>query len=205
MFRISFFTGIVATLTPLVFQALIFYFFIFAKLSKSNKKHWVNIVLFSVVNVLSLTLLAQFIFINGENEVLKHLTLITIIFEVLTIVFAIWLTGFLIKMIEEKAINLTNQIFRFLGVFILSTKLALVSFSSAGPIIGTLLISGNNTNMTMSLIGFSFGVVVPFILIVGLLGGFIYKKERDKRWMRIAHTIIGILLINSAIYSISII
>mgnify|MGYP007014079352 CR=1 FL=1 len=203
MFGISFFAGIAATLTPLVFQALLFYFFIFAKLSKSTKEHWINIILFSVINIVSLIFLTQFIFSNDMNEALEHLSYIIIALEVLTIIFAIWLTGFLIKMVEENGVHLTNQIFRFLGVFVLSLKLAFVSFSSAGPIIGALLVAENNTNLTMSLIGFSSGVIIPFILIIGLLGGYKNKKNRDKKWIKVTHTIIGVLLIITAIYKIS--
>jgi len=197
--------GVAAILTPLVFQSLILYFFIFAKLSESIKEHWVNIVLFSVLNVISLILLVQFMFINGMSVTSEYLSLGTTVIKVLTIIFAIWLTGFLTKMVEENSINLTNQIFRYLGVFLLSIKLAFVSISCAGPMIGTMFVSGNNPNMAMSLLGFSFGVVIPFILIIGLLGSFTYNKIRNKKWIKITQPIIGIFLIISAVYSLSII
>ena len=191
MFGISLFSGLFATLTPLVFPSLLLYFFIFSKLSKSKKEHWINILLFSIINIVSLLVLSHFIVYYERSEAIAYISYFTVALEFLTIIFALWLSGFLIKMIDDEGIELTNKVFRYVGISLLSIKLAFASFSSTGPIIGSLFVAGNSGDITFSLIGFSFGVILPFLLVLGVIGAFVYQKKRDKKWMNIINVIIG--------------
>jgi hypothetical protein len=202
MFTMSLISGLISILTPTVFPLLLIYFFIFAKFSRSSKGHWLNIALLIILYLFTNYFLSsQVVSMEMASfSILSYLPLL-ITLEILTIIFAIWLTGFLILMIEKRGINITNQIFRYLGICVISFKLVFSSFSCMGPIIGAMLVGGDSASFQTGLIGFSIGVIIPFVVILGF-AQIIYKRNREKKWIKIPQVVIGLILIVSSIFKL---
>jgi len=203
MFYLSLVTGLTSSLTPLVFPLLIMVLFVFEKMSTTNRQHYTNIALFSIL-VIGLYFIMSFRssainFVASTSElIITHF-----IIDFFAILFSIGLIFNFRSYYSDKKLKWINPVFRFIGLFSISAKLAVTSLSSATLIISALLVSSNGESVSIinSLIGFSIGLVIPFIIVL-ILAKSLYKKHKEKKWFRTIQAIFGFLFIVYSVYSI---
>lgn len=82
----------------------------------------------------------------------------------------------------------------FLGIFMMATVLALVSFSCTGPIIGTLLVQaaslGQRSGPIAGMLGFSIALALPFVLFA-LFPAWLDKLPKSGSWMQTLKVSLG--------------
>lgn len=193
-------SGLISVLTPGVFLFLVTTAFLFERLESSSRQGKINVVLFSIFTVI--------IYVFVISEVIKTDSLTNnssyiLLLDYFLIAFLLWVLSSFFPKYQLIHTERWKQFFRFLGLLVLSCKLVLVSLSSAGPILGVILISNvaveDLPNIYGSLLGFSVGLVIPFIIVLWLVS----KKHntlRGKKWWRTSQQItVGILLLYSLI------
>jgi hypothetical protein len=165
------------------------------KLSVNSKMYWIN----ALLVLLSVSLSFQsVIFFGLSDDVIVFLygieSVVNLWYVLLFLLFSIYLIGFFdlndtLKVILGSVVSLT------LGV-----KLALLVLFSSGPILGSLLASGNDNSIEFgdyikgSCIAICFGVVI--ILSVSKV---IDKKFKEKTWSTSIPKLLGIYLFISQI------
>lgn len=199
VFFINFLNGLVAVFTPAVFPLLIIISSVFEKLASTTKQY--------IINTLSFVLLTIVIYVLGVSQVIKmhHVfafsdkTLnIIYLFKCLQLIFLVWYISTFSK--KYQLLNRANwkQFFRFFGLFIYSFQLAFAAFSSSGPILGSILFlepaNENTPNVTEILLGFSIGLIIPFLFVLWYFSTN-YNKLKHKKWWSITQLIIAIILL----------
>ncbi|WP_108808828.1 cytochrome c biogenesis protein CcdA [Aquimarina spinulae] len=198
IYFIAFISGVIAVLTPAVFPYLIITPLIFEKLKNSNRQHKINILLYTIITSLVFVyILTQLISSRLLNEI-SFDSSYGILIHSSRILFLIWFLSSFTKKYQLLNFGTWMQFFRFLGLLIFSTQLALSAISSTGPILGTLMITNAENNDLISiipiLIAFSIGLILPFMTVL-----WIFTKKYDnlklKKWWPNSQLITGGLLL----------
>ena len=209
LYFITFISGLTAVLTPIVFPYLIITSSLFEKLGDSDKQYKTNIFLYGLLTIIVyLFVISPLLTTKYINELIFSSDFIFLIHSA-QIIFLIWFLSTFVKNFQIVNKGLWKQFFRFFGILVFSIKLAFGSLSATGPIIGSILISNSinqdTSNINGILFAFSFGLVLPFIIILWF---FVkkYSKLKLKKWWNILQLIFaGILFLGSFIQLISLI
>ena len=188
-------SGLVSVLTPGVFLFLLVTVVLFERIEYSSTQRKINPLLFSLFSVLIAVFLIPEIIESGNlNDDSSYILLL----DLLQITFLLWILSSFSAKYQLFHTQAWKQFFRFLGLLILSWRLVLVSLSSAGPILGAILIYNPETeefpNTYGALLGFSIGLIIPFIVVLWLVSTK-HHSLRSKSWWRMTQLITaGVLL-----------
>ena len=199
LYQLSVISGLIAVLTPSIFIFLFVCSSIFEKLGNSTYQHGLNILFFTILTVTIYTYCLPY-FLNIEylnsNDYKSYVTLLAHIPQV---ILSVW---FFLIFKKKNGFNgkVSLSLFRFFGIVTLSIRLVVASFSSTGPIIGTLLIGNSeNINIKLGFLLFSGGLILPFALVMWLFSRK-YAKLKQRTWWQVSQFIVfGVLLLNSLV------
>jgi hypothetical protein len=181
MFLNTFWLGMLACLTPTLFLLLLISLIIFSQISTTRKQKVFNIISFTILTILFYQITALNIdntsFLNYTKE--KEISF-TVILKIFIIIFSIWLIS------SNKKNQIITTIFRWLGVILVSFLVTIISFSTTGPFLGSLIAnqSQNVISIPSIFFGISFGIT-SFFSIVLLLSSNILQKVKHKNWWQI--------------------
>jgi hypothetical protein len=190
--------GLMSFLTPIVFPFIFILGIVSQKLSVSTKMYWVNAVL---VLILVLLTYQSMISIGLNDDIIDFLfgisALLNYWFVLVFLFLAVYLIGFFelndwFKLILGVVVSLT------LGV-----QLSLVVFSSSGPLLESLLASGNGNIEDLSDVLIGKCIAICFaLLIILIVSRKIAEKFKGKSWSENIPKLLGIYLFITQIISI---
>ena len=191
MFFNTFSLGMLACLTPSLFPLLLISLIIFSQISTSRKQHVFNIISFTILIILFYQITALNIvntsFLNSAKQ--KEISF-TFIFKIFVIIFSIWLIS------SNKKSQLITNIFRWLGVILFSFLVTVISFSTTGPFLGSIIANQSElvTSIPLLFFGISLGITSLFSIVLLLSSNFL-QKVKYKKWWSIVVKLLALYLI----------
>ncbi len=197
--------GLISVLTPLVFPFLIIIPVIFEKLGKSQKQHKSNIFFFGCLTITFFVVIMNIFFQAEDMNMIVEDRRPETVLSFMQIIFLIWFLLSFFKPFEKLHQTPWLLIFSMIGIVVLSCKLALISMATAGPIIGSIIISEvtNNdaTNVIRPLLGFSIGLIIPFMIVQYFIQRH-YQNLSSKKWWKILQISVAVYLIGGAMIKV---
>lgn len=194
IFIVSLQVGLICFLTPVVFSMFTHNIFLFEKLANTKKGHKINTWLFGLIVVGIYIGLSQVI----SNNFIMELSKKKIVDFLITVPYLIFISYFLltyVKKFEPFNKGILKTSFVILGITTSSFRLSVGALANIGPIITPIMASSpeNTTNKLVSLLGFSIGLIIPFIILSYLVLKN-YTKLKSKKWWVTIQMIIALYL-----------
>ena len=207
LFLITLLAGILVTFTPCVFPMIPMTVSFFLKQSaQGNKgKGRINALMygFFIIAIYVLISLPFHIFQSLSPDIFYEISTnvyLNIFFFVIFVVFAIsFLGAFEITIpssIANKVDNASNY-GGFIGIFFMALTLIIVSFSCTGPALGLVIGSvlstdGGATLLTIAMLGFGFGLALPFMLFA-LFPSMMGNLPKSGGWLNTVKVVFGFI------------
>ncbi len=202
---IAFLAGLISILTPATLLMTIFLSVAFSHLKKSGKSTLNLIVFFCLLTLVIYPLYGKLIFYLLDKNVSDFwiVDVCNYFLYTMSLVFGIWLTG-IPKSLFFKGKNHNTQF--FLILFILALVFSFVSYKSAGPIVGSILIENQSAHLMpanvleyhfdsfLKLLFFTIGMLIPICFLIVLLQKLLRKLESKAYWEFVVF-LIGIVFI----------
>lgn len=205
IFLLSFFGGILATITPCVFPMIPMTVSFFLKQSGSKAKGRFNAIFYGLCIVLICVLITiPFHVLEGVNrdvfsEISTNVWLNIFFFLVFTIFAISFFGAFEITMPSALANKVDSASDRGgkIGIFFMALTLIIVSFSCIGPALGFVLGTSLNSDggawiLSMAMFGFGLGLALPFMffaLAPSLLG----NLPKSGGWLNTVKVVFGFI------------
>lgn len=207
LFLITLLAGILVTFTPCVFPMIPMTVSFFLKQSaKGDKgKGRINALMygFFIIAIYVLISLPFHIFQSLSPDIFYEISTnvyLNIFFFVIFVIFAIsFLGAFEITIpsgIANKVDNASNY-GGFIGIFFMALTLIIVSFSCTGPALGLVIGSvlstdGGATLLTIAMLGFGFGLALPFMLFA-LFPSMMGNLPKSGGWLNTVKVVFGFI------------
>jgi thiol:disulfide interchange protein len=216
IFLLGFFGGLIALLTPCVFPMIPLTVSFFTKQSSTKSQGLTNAFLYAFFIVLIYALLSMpFHFLDSINpEILNTISTniwLNIFFFLIFLFFAFSFFGYYELTLPSTWANrldfASNKAGGFIGIFLMSLTLAIVSFSCTGPILGSLLAgslssTGGATQLSMGMTGFGLALALPFGLFA-LFPNLLQSLPKSGGWMNTLKVVLGFIELALAIKFLS--
>lgn len=174
IFLLTFFTGLIAVITPCVFPLIPVTVSFFLKRSKSKGEGLRNAMWYSLSIILIYTIPTILLTLFFGDTILYTISthaISNLLFFLIFIVFAISFFGAFELTLPNSWANKADQQAGkggLGGIFFMALTLVIVSFSCTGPIVGTLLGQTSSQGVSiapiMGMFGFGVGLALPFSL-----------------------------------------
>lgn len=174
IFLLTFFTGLLAVITPCVFPLIPVTVSFFLKRSKTRLEGVRNAVWYSLSIILIYTVPTILLVLIFGDDILYQIStsaIANLLFFAIFLVFAISFFGAFELQLPNSWANKADQKAGkggLGGIFFMALTLVIVSFSCTGPIVGTLLgqtsTGGVSTAPIIGMLGFGVGLALPFSL-----------------------------------------
>ena len=207
LFLITLFAGILVTFTPCVFPMIPMTVSFFLKQSAQGDKGKgrMNALMygFFIIAIYVLISLPFHIFQSLSPDIFYEISTnvyLNIFFFVIFVVFAVsFLGAFEITIpssIANKVDNASNY-GGFIGIFFMALTLIIVSFSCTGPALGLVIGSvlstdGGATLLTIAMLGFGFGLALPFMLFA-LFPSMMGNLPKSGGWLNTVKVVFGFI------------
>jgi thiol:disulfide interchange protein DsbD len=207
LFLITLLAGILVTFTPCVFPMIPMTVSFFLKQSAQGDKGKgrINALMygFFIIAIYVLISLPFHIFQSLSPDIFYEISTnvyLNIFFFVIFVVFAIsFLGAFEITIpssIANKVDNASNY-GGFIGIFFMALTLIIVSFSCTGPALGLVIGSvlstdGGATLLTIAMLGFGFGLALPFMLFA-LFPSMMGNLPKSGGWLNTVKVVFGFI------------
>lgn len=195
MFFLTLLAGIISCLTPLVFPYIIISSIVFSQISSTKKQHFFKVLIFCALVITLYSISGLYIGdLNFLNVIKTNENITTLIIRISIIIFSLWLIGL------YKSNSRVNMLFHWFGLILISLLITISSFSSTGPILGSLLANPTTEDSTIltAFIGFSVGISL-FCSIILLLTYRYLDRVKQKNWWNIVTKMTALFLIITSV------
>ncbi|MDI9357430.1 MAG: cytochrome c biogenesis protein CcdA [Phycisphaerales bacterium] len=202
IFLICFLAGLLAIITPCVFPLIPVTVSYFLKIGGNHVKGIQNALIYSFAIIIIYTLPTILLTMAFGDSILYKITtspITNLLFFVIFILFAFSFFGaFELTLPYNWASKTDKQVSRggIVGIFFMALTLVIVSFSCTGPLIGTLLgetaTIGLNLAPVIGMLGFGFGLSVPFSLFA-VFPNLLKSLPKSGGWLSSVKTVFGFL------------
>ena len=214
IFFAGFLGGLIALLTPCVWPMIPMTVSFFLKRTKDRKKAIRDAITYGlsiIVIYLGMGLLITGIFGASALNDLSTNAIFNILFFLLLVVFAVSFFGAFelvlpaswTSKLDSKADSTTG----ILSIFFMSFTLVLVSFSSTGPIIGTLLVQaasmGTAVGPAIGMFGFALALSIPFS-VFAIFPNMLQSMPKSGGWLNSVKVVLGFLELALALKFLSV-
>jgi thiol:disulfide interchange protein len=207
LFLITLLAGILVTFTPCVFPMIPMTVSFFLKQSaKGDKtKGRMNALMygFFIIAIYVLISLPFHIFQSLSPDIFYEISTnvyLNIFFFVIFVIFAISFLGAFEITIPSSLANKVDSASNyggFIGIFFMALTLIIVSFSCTGPALGLVIGSvlstdGGATLLTIAMLGFGFGLALPFMLFA-LFPSMMGNLPKSGGWLNTVKVVFGFI------------
>lgn len=207
LFLITLFAGILVTFTPCVFPMIPMTVSFFLKQSAQGDKGKgrMNALMygFFIIAIYVLISLPFHIFQSLSPDIFYEISTnvyLNIFFFVIFVVFAISFLGAFEITIPSSIANKVDSASNyggFIGIFFMALTLIIVSFSCTGPALGLVIGSvlstdGGATLLTIAMLGFGFGLALPFMLFA-LFPSMMGNLPKSGGWLNTVKVVFGFI------------
>ena len=201
IFILAFLGGFAALLTPCVFPMIPMTVSFFTKQSKTPAQGKKNALIYGISIIAIYVILGLSVTAIFGADALNALSTnvwFNLIFFVLLLVFAAsFLGAFEIMLPNSWANKVDRQADRggIVGILFMALALAIVSFSCAGPIVGTLLVEAASKGgfaPVIGMLGFSTALALPFMLFA-MFPGWLNSLPKSGGWLNTVKVFLGFL------------
>ncbi|MEM6344825.1 MAG: cytochrome c biogenesis protein CcdA [Bacteroidota bacterium] len=194
--------GFGSLLTPCVFPLIPLTVSFFTKQSESRGMGIRNALIYggSIIFIYTVIgLLVSMVFGADAGRLLAVNPWVNLVIFALLFVFGLSFLGmFEITLPSSWSTNLSNKgdAGGFIGIFLMATVLAIVSFSCVGPIVSVALIraaeSGQLLGPAISMFGFSFALSLPF-MVFAAFPGWLNSLPSSGGWLNAVKVVLGLI------------